>query len=79
MIALLILFLTCGADAGILVLLFFMNPFACKTFLSKFFKKILFILFLEGKGGRKKGRKTSNGCLSQASTWGPGPQLRHVP
>ena len=41
------------------------------------FKKMLFILFLEGKGGRKRGRETSmRGCLSCTPNWGPGPQPR---
>ena len=41
--------------------------------------KILFI-FREGKGGRKRGRKTSMcGCLLHALNWGPDLQPRHVP
>ena len=45
------------------------------------FKKILFIYFQrEGKGGRKKGRKTSMcGCLFCASSWGLGLQPKRVP
>ena len=41
---------------------------------------IYLFTFIEGKGGRKRGRETSMcGCLSRASCWGPGPQPRHVP
>ena len=48
------------------------------SFLIKLLK-ILFI-FREGKGGRKRGRKTSMcGCLPLTSYWGPGLQPRHVP
>ena len=52
-----------------------------------FFRSILFLflkylknLFLEGKGGRKRGRETSMcGCLLHTHYWGPGLQSRHVP
>ena len=47
------------------------------------FKDFIYI-FLEGKGGRKKGRETSMcerhiGCLSLLPSWGPGQQPKHVP
>ena len=42
------------------------------------FKKDFISLFLERKGGRKRGREISmSGCLSCAPYWGPGPQPRH--
>ena len=48
-------------------------------FHMNFFKGFIY-LFLEGKGGRKSGRKTSMcGCPSCGPHWGPGPQPRHVP
>ena len=45
----------------------------------------LFIIFREGKGGRKRGNthwcmsQTSIGCLLYAPCWGVGSQPRHVP
>ena len=42
--------------------------------------KYFIYLFLEGRGGRKRGRETSVcGCLSHTLYWGPGLQPRHVP
>ena len=50
----------------------FVCLFVCLSF--------LFYLFLEGKGGRKRGRETSLcGCLSCGPHWGSVPQPRHVP
>ena len=47
---------------------------------SSFLKRFLFIYFQrEGKGGRKRGRETSIGCLSHAPNLGPGRQPIHVP
>ena len=43
-----------------------------------FFKD--FIYFLEGKGGKKRGREAPIcGCLLHVPHWGPGLQPRHVP
>ena len=44
------------------------------------FKKDFIYLFLEGKGGRKRGRETSMcGYLWCTPYWAPGLQPRHVP
>ena len=41
---------------------------------------MLFIYFIEGTGGRKRGKETSMcGCLLCAPYWVPGPQSRHMP
>ena len=41
------------------------------------FKRDFVYLFLEGKGGRKRGRETSMcGCLSRAPYWGLCPQTQ---
>ena len=43
------------------------------------YKKIKdFIFFLEGEGGRKRGRETSMCVASRVCYWGPGPQPRFV-
>ena len=45
-----------------------------------FFKKILFIYFLERGREGERGRETSMCiCLLPIPYWGPGPQSRHVP
>ena len=43
--------------------------------INPFFSKIL-LIFREGKGGRKRGRETSMGCLLHIPTWGPGLQTQ---
>ena len=44
------------------------------------FLKDFIYSFLEGKGGRKRGKETSMcGCLLCTPYWGPGPQPTHVP
>ena len=53
------------------------NP--ANFFLSSFLFKILFYLFLEGKGGKKRKRNIMCGCLLCAPYWGPGLPPRHVP
>ena len=45
-----------------------------------FLKDFIYLIFREGKGGRKRRRETSMcGCLSRAPYWEPGLQPRHVP
>ena len=43
------------------------------------FLKILFYLFREGKGERKRGKHQCVVVSHMPSNWGPGPQPRHVP
>ena len=48
--------------------------------LMVFFKDFIYLLSeREGKGGRKRGGETLIGCFSNAPSWAPGPQPRHVP
>ena len=60
------------------VIIFYLKCFSRKSFY--FLKKILFISFQgKEKGGRKRSRETSVGCLSHPPNWGPVPQPSHVP
>ena len=48
--------------------------------LFSFKKYFIYLYFIEGKGGRKRGREASMyGCLLHIPYWGPGLQLGHVP
>ena len=54
--------------------------FFSQVYFILLFFLIFYLLFLEGKGGRKRGRETAMcGFLSCAPYWGPGLQPRPVP